>query len=120
MTDTGVEVAQGSADRIQSAIAEVVVLSTGIVRPRVSIGIATAQPGARIDEVMTQSDQAMYSAKHAGKGRVRVYGTSGQPGVHTDRPGHQGKPQHDRSVPRLGNTHEQPSADEVADQRARQ
>ncbi len=76
LEDTSTEVAQGSADRIQAVVAQDVVLSTGILRPRVSIGIATARPEATIDELMTQSDEAMYGAKRAGKGRVGVYGTA--------------------------------------------
>ncbi len=79
LEDADGEVARASADRIQSAVTATVVLGTGIVVPRVSIGIATAQPGATIDDLMTQSDLAMYSAKHAGKGRVGVFG--GQPEV---------------------------------------
>ncbi len=76
LEDTGTEVAHSSADRILAVVAEDVVLPTGIVRPRVSIGIATAEPGSTIDELMTQSDQAMYSAKRSGKGRVGVYGAT--------------------------------------------
>ena len=153
LEDTGAEIAQGSADRIQAVVAEGVELPTGIVRPRVSIGIATAQPGTKYDELMTQSDQAMYSAKHAGKGRVGVYRVTsnlvdldvdfttdfassfadiggfepidhplghplGQSGIHTDRAGDHRQAQHNRSVPRLGDAHEHPAADEVTDQRA--
>ncbi len=73
LEETDAEVARSSADRILKAVTEVVELGNGVVMPRVSIGIATAVAGSSVDELLGQSDMAMYSAKHSGKGRVGVF-----------------------------------------------
>jgi diguanylate cyclase (GGDEF)-like protein/PAS domain S-box-containing protein len=43
---------------------------------RPSIGCAVGQPGDGVDEVFRRADLALYSAKQAGKGRVRLFDPS--------------------------------------------
>lgn len=63
-----------SAERLRRCIEETpLLLNKGANQPiglTVSIGVAEQQPGWDLDELLTASDRALYSAKHAGRNRV--------------------------------------------------
>lgn len=44
------------------------------VEPRLSIGVALADPGEGVDAVLTRADAALYAAKIAGRGRIVLTG----------------------------------------------
>ncbi len=62
------------ARRVQTVLNADVGLASGVVRPSASIGVATARVGATIEDMLRESDQAMYLAKGAGKGSAAVFG----------------------------------------------
>jgi len=68
-------------ERLSAAIAEPYELGTGVTaRVRASIGIRFLRDGdVDADTLLRQADKAMYAAKHAGSGCVRVF----DPNVHT-------------------------------------
>ena len=68
-----ITVAVALAERILAAISCEVELSDRKIFPSMSIGIAGATTGMTAEELLRNSDLAMYAAKHAGKGRVEVY-----------------------------------------------
>jgi diguanylate cyclase (GGDEF)-like protein len=61
------------AQRMVDSIAEPFFLSGRAVQVGVSIGIATASPGADVEELVHEADVAMYAAKAKGKRRVEVF-----------------------------------------------
>jgi diguanylate cyclase (GGDEF)-like protein len=61
------------ADGIAAALSAPVTISGRHVEIRCSIGIATAEPGADLNDVLRNADVAMYQAKQAGKGRHRIF-----------------------------------------------
>lgn len=62
------------AERIQSALAQPIILDGHEVRPRASIGIACGHPGYdHADEVLRDADTALYRAKARGKNRAAVF-----------------------------------------------
>jgi diguanylate cyclase (GGDEF)-like protein len=61
------------ADRILQAFAEPVALSEAEVLASVTVGVATSQDSADVDELLRHADLALYAAKGAGKRRWRRY-----------------------------------------------
>ena len=66
---------QEIAHRIVALLSEAVTVSGQPVWVRASIGLATATAGSEVDadDLMRRADIAMYRAKEAGKGQVRVF-----------------------------------------------
>jgi diguanylate cyclase (GGDEF)-like protein/PAS domain S-box-containing protein len=60
------------AERLVAAIAESFELAGDVVTVGASIGVATAAADVSLDELLRAADDAMYEAKRAGKGCVRV------------------------------------------------
>ena len=65
--------AERAAARLIEVLHEPVVLGSTELRTRVSIGIAPAQPGDTVEDVLRNADLAMYIAKGAGKGRSATF-----------------------------------------------
>jgi diguanylate cyclase (GGDEF)-like protein/PAS domain S-box-containing protein len=71
--DTGEAAAVALAERLVAAIDEPVPVGDGVARVGASIGVAPADAGhPAVDDVVRAADLAMYEAKRAGKGCVRV------------------------------------------------
>ena len=69
------EAALNIANRIVAAISESIVLRDAEATIGISIGVAVATDGTvGPDALLARADAAMYEAKHAGKGRVEVFG----------------------------------------------
>ncbi len=63
--------AQRRAERIRALAARPIAVADREVQVTISVGVATVQhPGRRSEEVLSQADDAMYSAKRAGRNRV--------------------------------------------------
>ncbi|MGH2857163.1 MAG: diguanylate cyclase domain-containing protein [Solirubrobacteraceae bacterium] len=62
------------AARMLAAVAEAVFPAAPSGRPRISIGVACAEPGAPLHEALARADAAMYDAKRAGGMQVRTDG----------------------------------------------
>lgn len=74
------------AERVLDAVAAPVVIDGHHVRLGVSIGVATREGVTAVDDLLRNADLAMYAAKAAGKGCVRLF----EPGMHrhpSDRQG---------------------------------
>jgi len=65
--------ADATAERIQRALEQPFVLAEREVFVRASIGIAWATDGQSVDDLLTDADVAMYSAKSAGRGCTERY-----------------------------------------------
>jgi diguanylate cyclase (GGDEF)-like protein/PAS domain S-box-containing protein len=65
--------ADATAERIQRALEQPFVLAEREVFVRASIGIAWATDGQQVDDLLTDADVAMYSAKSAGRGCTERY-----------------------------------------------
>lgn len=65
--------AKAVGDRLAARLRAPVRLKGEAVSARASVGIAMARPGVVPDELLRQSDAAMYAAKRAGKGRQVVF-----------------------------------------------
>jgi diguanylate cyclase (GGDEF)-like protein len=65
--------AESCADGIAAALSAPVTIAGRHVEIRCSIGIAIAEPGTDITDVLRNADVAMYQAKQSGKGRHRVF-----------------------------------------------
>jgi diguanylate cyclase (GGDEF)-like protein/PAS domain S-box-containing protein len=61
------------ADRIVQAFSEPFTLGGAEVPTSVTVGVATSQDSADVDELLRHADLALYAAKGAGKGRWRLY-----------------------------------------------
>ena len=79
---------QEVAHRIVALLSEAVTISGQPTWVRASIGIASAAAGAGIDadELMRHADIAMYRAKEAGKGQVRLFTADMHPNALTKAP----------------------------------
>ena len=63
------------AHRIVDAMSESIALRDAEAMIGISIGVAVSVPGDTTPEaLLSRADAAMYEAKHAGKGRVEVFG----------------------------------------------
>jgi len=92
LPETGLKDAVVSAERVRRAIEEQsVTLETGDqLRFTVSIGVSTMPDGdcdteRCLDDMLKESDKALYDAKHAGRNRVCTTGTDTCPAAPTDR-----------------------------------
>jgi len=63
------EAAVAAAERIRNLLES----QTQPVRATVSIGVAAAQPGETLEQVLNQADQALYASKSAGRNRVTAF-----------------------------------------------
>jgi diguanylate cyclase (GGDEF)-like protein len=62
------------AEKLRSAVAALGIQIQGhSLQPTISIGVTTCRGDLSIDKIVQQSDNALYSAKHAGKNRVEHY-----------------------------------------------
>lgn len=61
------------AERILSALTKPYRIGSTDAVVSASIGIAVAMPGMTPDDLLDRADQAMYDAKTAGKGRIRMH-----------------------------------------------
>ncbi len=61
------------AERIVQAFTEPIVLTEAEVLASVTVGVATSQDSADVDELLRHADLALYAAKAAGKRRWRRY-----------------------------------------------
>ena len=69
----GAEGQDGLPDRLATAMSHPFSLSGNQVRATASIGVASASPGDRADDLLRNADMAMYAAKRHGKGRAETY-----------------------------------------------
>ena len=78
LEDAGTEVADLAAERIRAAVNALFVTSEGIVqRLSVSIGGAVCAGDAGFSDLFRIADRRLYEAKHAGRNRVELGGSSG-------------------------------------------
>lgn len=70
---SGGNVAAGMARRILKAVAEPVPMAGTVLHMTASVGVALGSGSEKIEELLEWADQAMYAAKHAGRGRYVVY-----------------------------------------------
>ncbi|MEU9276249.1 EAL domain-containing protein [Streptomyces sp. NPDC048342] len=61
------------ADRLRVTLSQPYAIDGNDVRVNASIGVAFAEPGLGAGELLRNADLAMYRAKAAGKGRVKLY-----------------------------------------------
>jgi hypothetical protein len=61
------------AERLCAALAAPVALSVATVTVGASIGVAVAEPGVTVTELIRRADVAMYAAKAAGKNRIEAF-----------------------------------------------
>ncbi|WIM95207.1 GGDEF domain-containing protein [Actinoplanes oblitus] len=66
----------GRARRLCAALGAPVGLAAGTVRVGASVGVAFAEPGLSVTDLLRHADLAMYTAKAAGKNRVVRYGVT--------------------------------------------
>lgn len=64
------------ARRLCAELAEPVRLTAATVRVGASVGVAFAEPGIAVADLLRRADQAMYAAKAGGKNRVVRYGVT--------------------------------------------
>jgi diguanylate cyclase (GGDEF)-like protein/PAS domain S-box-containing protein len=69
----GTDGTEGLAERLAAAMSHPFSLSGNQVKVTVSIGVASASPDDRADDLLRNADMAMYAAKRRGKGRAETY-----------------------------------------------
>ncbi len=74
LTD-GNEEAERVARRLLEELAPPITVGDRELRVGASIGVAVSDGGLTVDEILRNADTAMYAAKEAGKGTVRVFET---------------------------------------------
>ena len=77
LPETDLVTAAAIAERLRQAVGEPLpggpALPCGLHDVTVSIGVAAVAPGGQcVDDLIAQADQALYTAKHAGRNRTRV------------------------------------------------
>ncbi|MBI1351465.1 MAG: PAS domain S-box protein [Actinomycetales bacterium] len=70
----GVEDALSVAHKVRKAVRQPIGIPGGFVRVSASIGVAMAEPGQSVDDLVAEADRAMYEAKRQGKDAVAVAG----------------------------------------------
>ena len=70
---SGGNVAAGMARRVMKAVAEPVQVAGTTLHMTASVGIALGSGAEKTEDLLEWADQAMYAAKHAGRGRYAVY-----------------------------------------------
>ncbi len=65
--------ASGIASRLLQSVAEPVSINGRLIRPSVSIGVATSDALGGANDLVRAADSAMYTAKKEGKGRIEVF-----------------------------------------------
>ncbi|WP_166793223.1 putative bifunctional diguanylate cyclase/phosphodiesterase [Cryobacterium lactosi] len=73
LTGTTDAAAEAIAQRMVGSLAAPIIVSGRPCRVGASVGVATAVPGADLDELVHQADVAMYAAKANGKGQVQLF-----------------------------------------------
>jgi diguanylate cyclase (GGDEF)-like protein len=84
LPETDLDTAATIAERLRLSVGEPAPgfcpLPRGLPGVTVSIGVATVAAGGHtIDELIAQADQALYTAKHAGRNRTSVADAVGEP-----------------------------------------
>jgi diguanylate cyclase (GGDEF)-like protein/PAS domain S-box-containing protein len=69
----GADGRDGLPDRLAAAMSHPFSLSGNQIRVTASIGVASASPDDRADDLLRNADMAMYAAKRRGKGRAETY-----------------------------------------------
>jgi diguanylate cyclase (GGDEF)-like protein/PAS domain S-box-containing protein len=69
----GTDGQEGLPERLTAAMSHPFSVSGNQVRVTASIGVATASPEDRADDLLRNADMAMYAAKRHGKGRAETY-----------------------------------------------
>lgn len=77
---SGTDIAGPMARRVMDAIAAPVHIEGAALQVTASIGIAIGTGPEDPEELLERADEAMYSAKHAGRERYVIYGTAMTPG----------------------------------------
>ena len=77
LPETDLLTAAAIAERLRVAVGEPVPgtpgLPPGVSNVTISIGVAAVTPGCDcVEDLIAQADQALYTAKHAGRNRTRV------------------------------------------------
>ena len=77
LPETDLVTAAAIAERLRQAVGEPLpgapALPCGLHDVTVSIGVAAVAPGGEcVDDLIAQADQALYTAKHAGRNRTRI------------------------------------------------
>lgn len=70
---SGVDEATAVAERVRRLLDEPVQLGADSVKITASVGVCLAEPGSTPEEVVRDSDAAMYRAKSTGRGRFEVF-----------------------------------------------
>ena len=70
LPDTSIEAGRRVAERLRSAVSELVLDQPDAGPITVSIGGGCLQPGQGMAELLAKADQALYVSKHAGRNRV--------------------------------------------------
>jgi diguanylate cyclase (GGDEF)-like protein/PAS domain S-box-containing protein len=78
--------AKDVAERILSALTQPYQIAGKEALVSASIGMTLALPGVTPDELLRQADEAMYEAKRAGKGRIRMHIPQPRPIGHSPSP----------------------------------
>jgi len=73
LTGTTDAAASAIAQRMVGSLAAPIIVDGRPCRVGASVGVATAAPGADLDELVHQADVAMYAAKANGKGQVQLF-----------------------------------------------
>lgn len=68
--------AEAVARRILESVRAPIDVGAGKALCGASVGIAHVMPGDHSDDILRRADQAMYSAKHRGRGSYQVFGAS--------------------------------------------
>ncbi|MGE0357777.1 MAG: diguanylate cyclase [Burkholderiales bacterium] len=76
LPETGLEGARDVAERLREAVERsAVARDEGVpLRITVSVGVAVLSEGVNLDTLLSQSDAALYDAKHRGRNRVCAFG----------------------------------------------
>ena len=71
--------AEAVAQRVLAVLAAPLPLASGVVTVGASLGVAVSGPASTAEDLVARADEAMYAAKRAGRGCVRVYDAEGVP-----------------------------------------